>query len=85
MDASADQDVVYLRMTSAEALVLFEWIHRHEDQDVGLDHLGLADLAERGVLWSISGALESLLVEPFQADYAEKLAAARAEVRPGAD
>ena len=74
-----------LRMSQAEALVLFEWIHRKEDEDDRLDHLGLADAAERKVLWDISAALESLLAEPFRNDYAALLEAARADVRPGGE
>jgi hypothetical protein len=86
VEAVADSDDVLVRMTHAEALVLFEWIHRKEDEDDRHDHLGLVDGAERAVLWSISGALESLLVEPFRQDYRDLVEAARAEVRrPGAE
>ena len=72
-------------MTSAEALVLFEWLHRHEAQNIRLDHLGIEDAAERAVLWHLSGALEKLLVEPFASNYTDLLAAARSEVRPRAE
>lgn len=81
MRAATDDHDVVLRMSEAEALVLFEWIHRKEDEDARLDHLGLVDAAERMVLWEISGALESLLAAPFRADYATVVDAARAEVR----
>lgn len=85
MDASEGQDaIVYLRLSRAEALVLFEWLHRHEDEDVRLDRL-VEDPAERVVLWSLSGALEALLPEPFALDYADRLEAARAALRPGGE
>lgn len=71
---------VHLRMSRAEALVLFEWVHRHEDETVTLDAL-VADDAERQALWAISGALESLLVEPFRDDYATLVEAARESLR----
>jgi hypothetical protein len=78
MEGSADsQGFVTLTLTAAESLVLFEWLHRNEDQDLQLDHLGIVDDAERQVLWSVSGCLESLLSEPFHADYAELLLSAR--------
>ena len=75
---------VHLRMSRAEALVLFEWVHRHEDEDVRLDDL-VSDPAEGAVLWEISGVLERLLTEPFREDYAELLEAAREELRPAAE
>lgn len=36
--------------------------------------------AERNALWALEGALERQLVAPFQDDYDEQLAAARARV-----
>lgn len=85
MDVSEGQDsIVYLRLSRAEALVLFEWLHRHEDEDGRLDRL-VEDAAERAVLWSLSGALEALLPEPFAVDYADRLEAARASLRSGAE
>ena len=38
MEATLDSDdTVRLALASAEALVLFEWLHRNEDQDVRLE------------------------------------------------
>ena len=86
MEASAGaEDTVHVRMSSDEALVLFEWLHRHEAVNVRLDQLGLEDAAERAVLWSLSGSLEKVLAEPFRADYAQLLEAARANLRPAAE
>lgn len=50
-------------LTSDEALVLFELLHRWEDA-------GKIDPAlepgEQVALWALSGRLESILVEPFK-------------------
>lgn len=82
MEASAGpDDAVYLRMSNDEALVLFDWVHRHEDADVELPQL-VEDGAEREVLWSISAALEKLLAEPFRRDYANLLDEAKGRIRP---
>jgi hypothetical protein len=61
-------------LTSDEALVLFELLHRWEDSgaiDVAL-HQG-----EQTALWALSGLLESVLVEPFDGDYPELVEGAR--------
>ena len=71
-------------MSSNEALVLFEWVHRNENLDTRLDHVGVADEAERTVLWNLSASLETVLVAPFQADYLDALESARAALRPDA-
>lgn len=75
------EDAVYLRMSRDEALVLFEWLHQHEDQDIELSHL-VTDSAERQALWHVSAALEKLLAEPFREDYAVLLDAAKDRLRP---
>lgn len=49
VEASDDQDSVYLRMSRDEALVLFDWVHRHEDADLDLSHL-VSHPAERETL-----------------------------------
>lgn len=67
-EASDAHDSVYLRMSRDEALVLFEWVHRHEDADVDLSQM-VSHPAERETLWAISAALEKLLPEPFRNDY----------------
>lgn len=83
MDASTGpNDLVYLRMTADEALVLFDWVHRNEEADIELGTAGVTDSAERQVLWELSGALEKLLAEPFRANYLELLETARARLRP---
>jgi hypothetical protein len=72
---------VLLRLSKAEALVLFEWIHHAEQQDTALAQLGLVDQAEQRVLWDLSASLESALAEPFLPNYAEVIASARGQLR----
>ena len=66
---------VLVRLSRDEALVLFEWLHRAADQD----ELRTATThhAELIALESLSALLEAELVEPFAADYANLVAAAR--------
>lgn len=64
-----------ITLTRAEALVLFEWLQRHEDRNTTP-----GDDAERAALWNLSALLERELVEPFKDDYSELLAAAKAEL-----
>ncbi|GAA2701862.1 hypothetical protein [Actinoplanes palleronii] len=69
-----DEHEVTLRLTSDEALVLFDWLHRGEDVDriVPPDHHG-----EKVALWNLSALLERELVEPFQHNYRELVDRAR--------
>jgi hypothetical protein len=66
-----------INLTQAEAVVLFEFLSRFDEND----QLGIYDKAEELVLRNILGAFERVLVEPFAADYLEKLEAARETVR----
>jgi hypothetical protein len=66
---------VQLSLSADEALVLFDWLHRMEDQD-GL-HGTVEDNGELVALWNLSALLERELVEPLQADYRVQVAAAR--------
>jgi hypothetical protein len=65
---------VAVSLTSDEALVLFELLHRWEDA-------GKIDPAlqagEQVALWALSGRLESILVEPFKDDYRDLVDGAR--------
>ena len=67
---------VELRLTPDDALVLFEWLHRLEDED-SLDSLPGLLAGEKVALWRLSGALERTLVEPFHAEYDRLVAEAR--------
>lgn len=76
MAADGDREVT-LRLTSDEALVLFDWLHRCEDADRVLEpeHRG-----EQAALWNLSALLERELTEPFQRDYRELVDQARARL-----
>lgn len=67
-------DDVVLSLTSDEALVLFDWLHRGEDNDTvaAVEHHG-----EQVALWHLSCLLERILVEPFASDYKDLVSAAR--------
>lgn len=67
---------VMLSLTHDKALVLFEWLSREDaNSRIPIEHQ-----AEQMVLWDIEGQLERALVDPLQADYAMKIAAARERV-----
>ena len=78
-----DHEDVILRLSKAEALVLFDWLHRNDDRDKDhrTDYYDIQDNGERIALWNLSCDLESVLVEPFRRDYGELVDAARAELR----
>ena len=57
-----------MTLTSDEALVMFELIHRWEDSD-RIDPVLMP--GGQTALWGLSGRLESMLVEPLQANYRE--------------
>ena len=69
-----------IELTRAEALVLFEWLHNHEDTDTTP-----GDTAERVALWNLSAALERVLVEPFSDDYNNLLKAAKTRLTTDQD
>lgn len=73
------QDEVTIRLTSDEALVLFDLLHRWEDaEQVGAPQ----HRAEQVALWNLSTALERELNEPFKPQYADLITEARARVSP---
>lgn len=65
-----------VRLTMAEALVIFDWLHNLED--AGEPPPG--DAAEQVALHNLSCLLEALLVEPFQLDYGVRVDQARREL-----
>ncbi len=69
-----DEHEVTLRLTSGEALVLFDWLHRCGDSDRVLppEHHG-----EQVALWNLSALLERELVEPFRSNYRDLVDRAR--------
>jgi hypothetical protein len=68
-----------IELTSAEALVLFDFLTRFNDQQA----FPFADQSEKRLLGNIEAALEKQLVEPLDAGYDELLQKARQEVRNG--
>jgi hypothetical protein len=77
MSQAEEKSVVVLRLTRAEALVLFEWLARVDAAGT----LPIEDAAEEQVLWRVEGQLESTLTEPLGPDYKQVVEAARREVR----
>lgn len=68
---------VTIELTSDEALVLYDWLARFNQQETP----GFADQAEERVLFDLEAMLEKALVVPLQSDYATLLAQARSTVR----
>jgi hypothetical protein len=66
---------VELRLTTAEALVLFEWLAAAND-----GKQLIVDEAEQRVLWDLESQLETKLVEPLMPNYAELVDAAKRAV-----
>jgi hypothetical protein len=75
---SGQREGVTLELTADEALVLFDWLARASDAG---HPVPFVDHAEQRVLWDIECMLERVLVEPFSADYALLLEAARSRIR----
>ena len=69
---------ITLTFTEYEALVLFDWVGKFNNQD----HSTLfEDQAEQRVLWSIEARLEKVISCVFADEYLEILAYAREKVR----
>jgi hypothetical protein len=77
MSNAEDKSTVLLRLTRAEALVLFEWLARVD----AAGNLPVEDPSEEQVLWRLEGQLESNLIEPLGPNYKDAVEAARREVR----
>lgn len=74
------EKTVTLRLTRAQALVLFDWLCRSDSAESFV----FEDSAEQQVVWTVEGQLESSLVEPLAENYERLLDEARREVRAGA-
>jgi hypothetical protein len=72
---------ITLELSNHEALVLFAFLHRFDDEAA----YPFADQAEQRVLWDVECMLEKQLVELFSPDYHAFLAEARAQVRDPLD
>ena len=74
-------DQVQVTLDRSVALVLFDFLSRTTDEEEGEPlNDALQHKAELPALWAMLAALESVLAEPFAADYGARLKAARAEV-----
>ncbi len=70
-------DLVELQLTHDEALVLFEYLRRCDDDN----SLVFIDQAEERALWNLEGKIEKQLAELFDPRYGELLQAARDRLR----
>jgi hypothetical protein len=71
-------DHITVQLTRDQALVLFDWLARTTSSGMPAP---LVDQAEQRALWDLESVLESLLSEPSQADYVQRIATARDRVR----
>jgi hypothetical protein len=67
------EQIIHLRFTNAEALVLFDWLVTFDETDAAPP----MDSAERKALWRLEGKLEETLVEILSPDYKALLDDAR--------
>jgi hypothetical protein len=67
---------VIVNLSRDEALVLFDWLSSDRERNIPPDG------AEQKVLWRLEGQLESCLIEIVQADYHEKVTAAKTRLLP---
>ncbi|WP_150050238.1 hypothetical protein [Methylomonas rhizoryzae] len=75
--APEDQPDVQFKITSDEAIVLFEFLQRFSNTE----KLGIEDQAEERALWNLYCVFEKYLVMPFDKDYPELLREARERLR----
>jgi hypothetical protein len=72
-----DPEKLTIELTNKEALVLFEFLRRFDDED----NYSFADQAEQRVLWDVECLLEKQLVEVLSPAYQVFLKEAREQVR----
>lgn len=68
---------ILVELTNQEALVLFEFLRRCDDEN----NYRFADQAEERMLWKLEGILEKQLVEISSPDYGRLLEEAREQIR----
>jgi len=71
------EDNVRIKLSRDEAIVLFEFLSRFQEQE----SLGIVDQSEKRALWNLQATLEKDLTEPFSANYLDLLEQARARLR----
>ncbi len=72
------KDKVIIEFSKEEALVLFEYLARVNNDDA-LENTFL-DESEKRVIWSLEASFEEKLVEPFKSDYNKILKRARRKI-----
>jgi hypothetical protein len=72
-----DEAPVTFTLTRDEAIVFFDFLSRFSRSE----QLSIEHQAEERVLWDLECMLESTLHEPFSANYAQRVAEARENVR----
>lgn len=72
-------DDVTISLSSDEALVLFDLLHRWEDDEQVTPP---QNEAEQVALWNLSALLERVLVGPFSPDYIRLASEARTRLTP---
>jgi hypothetical protein len=78
MNSSEDSENVSLNLSSDEALVLLEWLHRFNTE---ARPTSFQDQAEQRVLFDLEAVLETVVSASFLKDYYEILAKARERIR----
>ena len=73
-----ENNEITITMNKDEALVLFEFLSRFNEND---NKEIFQDQAEEKVLWRIEGQLEKILVEPFMPNYQDIIKEARNRIR----
>ena len=73
---STSEEVIEIRLSKSEALILFDWLARFNE-----GRIPETDAVEKQVLCNLEATFESLLVEPFANNYLELLALAKARNR----
>ena len=69
---------ISLKLTKDEALILFEFVSRFNEND---NKEIFNDQAEEKIFWVIEGQLEKILVEPFIPNYQNIIQEARSRIR----
>lgn len=73
-----ESNEITIKLTKDEALVLFEFLSRFNEND---NKEIFQDQAEEKALWIIEGQLEKILVEPFMSNYQDIIQEARNRIR----
>jgi hypothetical protein len=80
MESMKENRYVTLTLSDDEALVLFDWLSRFNEEE----HPALfQDQAEQRVLYDLEAVLEKVIAESFDRDYTDILSKARENIRDG--